>query len=80
MRLVTINLILVCLLLFGIGYLAFGSVETALSPEPNAQVSTRYTDGSFGRNFLERSGNATKPSGGRVFNFREHVCLPLLVK
>ena len=39
MRFVMINLILVCLLLFGIGYLAFGSVETDPNPEPNAHAS-----------------------------------------
>lgn len=39
MRFVMINLILVCLLLFGIGYLAFGSVETDPNPEPNAHAA-----------------------------------------
>ena len=39
MRFVMINLILVCLLLFGIGYLAFGNVETNPNPEPNARAA-----------------------------------------
>ncbi|MDE0425205.1 MAG: hypothetical protein OXN25_10080 [Candidatus Poribacteria bacterium] len=34
MRFLMINLILVCLLLFGIGYLAFGYDETVVSAEP----------------------------------------------
>ena len=34
MRFLMINLFLVCLLLFGIGYLAFGSDETVVSAEP----------------------------------------------
>ena len=39
MRFMMINLLLVCLLLFGIAYLAFGSVETDPNPEPNAHAS-----------------------------------------
>ena len=34
MRFLMINLFLVCLLLFGIGYLAFGSDETVTPAEP----------------------------------------------
>ncbi len=34
MRFLMINLFLVCLLLFGIGYLAFGSDETVMPAEP----------------------------------------------
>ena len=34
MRFLMINLLLVCLLLFGIGYLAFGSDETVVPAEP----------------------------------------------
>lgn len=34
MRFLMINLLLVCLLLFGIGYLAFGSDETVVPVEP----------------------------------------------
>ena len=34
MRFLMINLLLVCLLLFGIGYLAFGSDETVMPAEP----------------------------------------------
>ncbi len=34
MRFLMINLLLVCLLLFGIGYLAFGYDETVVSAEP----------------------------------------------
>ena len=44
MRFVMINLILVCLLLFGIGYLAFGNVETDPNPEPNAHAAIRSAD------------------------------------
>ncbi len=41
MRFVMINLILVCLLLFGIGYLAFGNVET--DPNPNRMLTPPFT-------------------------------------
>ena len=34
MRFLMINLLLVCLLLFGIGYLAFGCDETVVPAEP----------------------------------------------
>ena len=73
MRFMMINLLLVCLLLFGIAYLAFGSVETDPNPEPNAHASIHYADDLFGQGLLERSGNFTKPSGGGVLKFREHV-------
>ena len=36
MRFVMINLFLVCLLLLGIGYLAFGHDETGTTSEPHA--------------------------------------------
>lgn len=50
MRFVMINLILVCLLLFGIGYLAFGNVETDTNPKPNAHASIHCADvASLGR-------------------------------
>ena len=76
MRFMMINLLLVCLLLFGIAYLAFGSVETDPNPEPNAHASIHYADDLFGRGLLERSGNFTKSSDSRVLNFKEHVvCL-----
>ena len=44
MRFVMINLILVCLLLLGIGYLAFGNIETDPNPEPNAHASIYQAD------------------------------------
>ena len=76
MRFVMINLILVCLLLFGIGYLAFGNVETDPNPE-RSRIHSLCRCSLFGQNFVERSGNSTKPSGDRGFNFREFVvCLP----
>ena len=60
MRFVMINLILVCLLLLGIGYLAFGNIETDPNPEPNAHASIYQADIHFGQDFLEHSGNSTK--------------------
>ena len=48
MRFMMINLLLVCLLLFGIAYLAFGSVETGPNPETNAHTSIHYTDDFLG--------------------------------
>ena len=48
MRFLMINLLLVCLLLFGIGYLAFGNDETVVPTEPR----DRYTeDGPWGASF-----------------------------
>ena len=38
MRFMMINLLLVCLLLFGIAYLAFGDVETLPYPIPTTQT------------------------------------------
>ena len=38
MRFLMINLILVCLLLFGIGYLAFGDTETGTVLEPHVHA------------------------------------------
>ena len=39
MRFTMINLFLVCLMLFGIAYLAFGDVETLPYPTPTLQTS-----------------------------------------
>ncbi len=41
MRFMMINLFLVCLLLFGIAYLAFGDVETLPYPVPTSQAYIR---------------------------------------
>ena len=38
MRFMMINLLLVCLLLFGIAYLAFGDVETLPNPIPTSRA------------------------------------------
>ena len=48
MRFLMINLLLVCLLLFGIGYLAFGSDETVVSAEPR---NTHTGEGPWGASF-----------------------------
>ena len=42
MRFMMINLLLVCLLLFGIAYLAFGDVETLSYSIPTTQTYIRY--------------------------------------
>ena len=41
MRFMMINLLLVCLLLFGIAYFAFGEVETLPYPVPTSQIYIR---------------------------------------
>ena len=48
MRFLMINLFLVCLLLFGIGYLAFGSDETVVPAEPrDPHTEARPWEASF---------------------------------
>ena len=42
MRFLMINLILVCLLLFGIGYLAFGDTETVLELHAHSLDETSF--------------------------------------
>ena len=45
MRFVMINLFLVCLLLFGIGYLAFGDAACLTDPNPNIHyVDTMFCE------------------------------------
>ncbi|MCE2415813.1 hypothetical protein J4G07_17660 [Candidatus Poribacteria bacterium] len=48
MRFLMINLLLVCLLLFGIGYLAFGSDETVV---PAEQHNPHTEEGPWGASF-----------------------------
>ena len=48
MRFLMINLFLVCLLLFGIGYLAFGYDETVVSTEPRDHHTE---EGAWGASF-----------------------------
>ena len=48
MRFLMINLFLVCLLLFGIGYLAFGSDETVV---PAEQHNPHTEEGPWGASF-----------------------------
>ena len=50
MRFLMINLLLVCLLLFGIGYLAFGCDETVVPTEqhdPHTEETLRASFGTF---------------------------------
>ncbi len=55
MRFLMINLLLVCLLLFGIGYLAFGCDETVVPTEQRDP----HTEETLGR-LLEHSINSSK--------------------
>ena len=56
MRFLMINLLLVCLFLFGIGYLAFGYDETVVPAEPR----DHHTEGGLGERLLKHSINASK--------------------
>ena len=44
MRFVIVNLFIICLLLFGIGYLAFGNVETIPKPVMDTHVPVHPLD------------------------------------
>ena len=53
MRFLMINLLLICLLLFGIGYLAFGNTEPISKPEMGTDVSIRqFVVGEMQRNLI----------------------------
>lgn len=54
MRFLMINLLLVCLLLFGIGYLAFGSDETVVPAEPNYHYTEEKPWGASFETFHKR--------------------------
>jgi len=82
MRFVMINLILVCLLLFGIGYLAFGNVETDPNPEPNAHASIHCADVSP-LDRISRNVQGTPQNGVVACSTLEnllYVCLPDKIK
>ncbi len=52
MRFLMINLLLVCLLLFGIGYLAFGYDETVVPAEPcNPHTEEKPWGAAFERSY-----------------------------
>lgn len=81
MRFVMINLILVCLLLLGIGYLAFGSVKTAPNPEPHAHAFIHCTDIATLDRISQNIQKTPQTKQDRVFNFRERIAyLSLFVK